>query len=60
MSGPRFLKEEKMINSVELVFYSLIFFTQPLVLLMILCFVMIYGIIYYAMQDNLQAAIISL
>lgn len=40
-------------------FYSLIF-TQPLVLPIILYFVMIYGITYYAMQGNLQAAITSL
>lgn len=46
-----------MIHLVEIMFYSLIF-TQPLVLL-ILCFVIIYGIIYQAMQGDLQAAITS-
>ena len=59
MSSHSFLKKDKMINLVDIMFYSLIF-TQPLVLLIILCFVMIYGITYYAMQDNLQAAITSL
>lgn len=48
-----------MINLVEIVFYSL-FFTRPLVLLIILSFAMIYEVIYYAMQGSLQAAITSL
>lgn len=58
LSSHSFFKD-KMINLVEIVFYSL-FFTQPLVLLIILCFVMIYEVIYYAMQGSLQAAITSL
>lgn len=59
MSSDSFFKRDKMINLVEIVFYSLIF-TQPLVLFIILHFAMIYGIIYYAVQGNLQAAITSL